>query len=522
MRNKAFLIFAASLCVIIASLTLDNPEHVLAFKPVGPVESVPDGSSNATAEPSLVTDTSSFLDYENSTFGMRIEYPSNWTSYESQNGSSELIVQFTDRPSNENNNFTMMASRRGLAIKGAPFTANSSTTDLSLWTQQQLNLLMTSLPSFKLDEIKSLSLNSDQQNIPATMTTYTYMDPTGHEVNAFIVDIFKDGRAYSLEYSAEPEVYHKHFPVLLKMINSFEIDESPQTTMFIPASTRFSQYENGTMGIKIEYPDNWMYKEEGEGVTFGFPGGFFYVAKTPGVNSTLEEESANHVNYLRQSFSGFDLNQAEPTMLPGVNFTSSNLVIYTGSTEIGELYKYMDIITVYNGDLYWIEYAADLKAYEIFEPTIQRMIDSFQIMRVPASERSTSSPAPTSTPSFSSKFGLDRIENVNLENGTTYPIKYKITAGQITGMSLTRTSDGRPSLIIDIIPEDTEADANGNGRLQLETPNVVLDPNRKLVVFDDLGPTEWKELARDPRAVVLEAAFYASTEQNTIEIVGLG
>jgi hypothetical protein len=140
-------------------------------------------------------------------------------------------------------------------------------------------------------------------------------------------------------------------------------------------------------------------------------------------------------------------------------------------------------------------------------------IDSFQITRVPASERSTSSPAPTSTPLFSTKFGLDRTENVNLDNGASYPIKYKITDGQVTRMSLERTSDGRPSLIVDIVSEATEAE---NGRLLLEIPNAVLDPNRKLFVFEEYSISksfthpEWKELARDPQSVVLETTFFVS------------
>jgi hypothetical protein len=100
------------------------------------------------------------------------------------------------------------------------------------------------------------------------------------------------------------------------------------------------------------------------------------------------------------------------------------------------------------------------------------------------------SSAPTST--LPNKFGLDKTQSINLENGTTYPINYKITDGQVTGMSL------EPSLIV---PEVSEA---YKGKLLLEIPSVVLDPNKNSVVFDSGTPTEWKELARGPQAVVLE------------------
>jgi hypothetical protein len=57
-----------------------------------------------------------------------------------------------------------------------------------------------------------------------------------------------------------------------------------------------------------------------------------------------------------------------------------------------------------------------------------------------------------------------------LENGTSYPIKYKITGGKVSNMDLERSSDGRPSLIINI---NIEHDISGESELVLEIPNIL-------------------------------------------------
>jgi hypothetical protein len=66
------------------------------------------------------------------------------------------------------------------------------------------------------------------------------------------------------------------------------------------------------------------------------------------------------------------------------------------------------------------------------------------------------------------KFGLDETRDINLENGTIYPIKYKITGGEVSSMYLQRTS-GRLSLVVDIIPKVSED--SYKGKLVAEIPD---------------------------------------------------
>jgi hypothetical protein len=209
----------------------------------------------------MAATSSPLVNYENSTFGMRISYPWNWTKYESHDGSSPLIVQFTDKPAVSS--YEEIPSLGVLNITGRPVTLNASTNDMSIYLQEWLNDSMTTLPAFNLIETRNTTINAHQQNIPATMTLYSYQDPLHNEVYVLTVDILKDGRFYSLEYSADPETYFKNSQILMNMVDSFEITQAPNTTMVVPPSTNFKSYKNSDPGISIEYPDNWIY-EEGE------------------------------------------------------------------------------------------------------------------------------------------------------------------------------------------------------------------------------------------------------------------
>ena len=204
--------------------------------------------------------------------------------------------------------------------------------------------------------------------------------------------------------------------------------------------------------------------------------------------------------------------------LRGVNFTSSDLRVYTENSGLGSIYKVTQIVTVFGGKIYIIDILADPAVYPIFEPTFQRMIDSFQIMNVPDTT-AAGSPAPTPAPVpllLSSKFGLDKTEDIMLENGTSYPIKYKIAGGKVSNMDF-----GGSSLIIRIDPEVPED--NYKGKLVVEIPNTVLGSHRNFIAYNDNSPTESKKLASDSNSAIVEAAFYNfQPGQETIEIVGAG
>ena len=278
LEKGLFLISLIGFCGVIAIFTLVNPENVFAFKPIGPTEVAPtqplERPETTLEAPMPMPAAAPFLNYENSTFGMRISYPWNWTKYESHDGSSPLIVQFKDEP---------VANSYGeslgvLNITGRPVTLNASTYDMSLYLQERLNDSMTTLPSFNLIETRVTTINAHQQNIPATMTLYSYQDPMHNEVYVLTVDILKDGRLYSLEYTADPETYFKNSQTLMNIVDSFEITQAPNATMVVPPSTNFKLYENRDLGISIRLPDNWIYEEGENYVDFDFPMGLVTVA----------------------------------------------------------------------------------------------------------------------------------------------------------------------------------------------------------------------------------------------------
>jgi hypothetical protein len=520
-----FLISLIGFFGVIAILTLANPENVYAFRPTGPTEAAPiqpseqpETTTQVSPPPMAATSSLPLVNYENSTFGMRISYPWNWTKYESHDGSTPLIVRFTDKPAVSS--YEEIQSLGVVNITGRPVTLNASSNDMSLYLQERLNDSMTTLPFFNLIETRSTTINAYQQNIPATMTLYSYQDPVHNEVYVLTIDILKDGRLYLLEYSAEPERYFKNSQILMEMVDSFEITQAPNTTMVIPPSTNFKTYENSDLGISIKYPDNWIYEERENYVDFDFPMGAVTVAADNTIFPSSQQALINFTSYGLKNISGFDLIQFEPVDLRGVNSTSSDLRVFTKNSGLGSIYKVTQIVTVFGGKIYFIDILADPAVYPIFEPTFQKMIDSFQITDRPDTTAAGSpAPAPTPAPApllLSSKFGLDKTEDIMLENGTSYPIKYKITGGKISNMDL-----GGSSLIIRIDPEVFED--SYQGKLVVEIPNTVLDSNRKFIVYDNYGPTESKKLASNSNSAIVKAAFFnGEPGLRTIEIRGVG
>ena len=309
--------------------------------------------------------------------------------------------------------------------------------------------------------------------------------------------------------------------------------QQQQTSISLQQAQSFLTFEHPVHEYTIQYPSDWQKIEEEDQVRFiapHKPGDENIEAVTIGGISratTLGSFAASTMREISLSSNDFSLVESEETNVGGRDAIKR---IYTSTTEDGREVKAMKNFLVINGIGVEISYYAAEDEYQDSLAEAESMIDSFQLIKRDAPASSTGSSiqvqeqqqqqSPDTESQFSNKFGLDGSQNVNIENGVSYPIKYRITDGQVTGLKLERTSDGKSSLFTDIVTEATEAD---NGKLLLEIPNTVLDPNSKLAVFDEYGLAQWKKLAQDPQAVVLEVDFSVSfdtPEPKTIEIVG--
>jgi hypothetical protein len=159
------------------------------------------------------TTPANLLTYQNSTFGIKIQYPSNWDNQENgtrQDTHTDLVT-FTPQTMNSNASLDIMVDD----FAGSPGTtlAQYASDEIGSLKQQYAN------NDFKLIESKSSIILA---GLPAYRIVYTSVDQNTTTKDMEIGAI-KGHKVYILTYEAGPNEYDKYLPIALKMIDSFQI-----------------------------------------------------------------------------------------------------------------------------------------------------------------------------------------------------------------------------------------------------------------------------------------------------------
>ena len=155
-----------------------------------------------------------FLTYENYTYAIRIQYPSDWERLEfNQRGNSvNVVVIFRSPP--ENSSDTKLENLL-IQVGNLPF----ENIPLDEVISANINNLKQSLIDFELIELNATTLSG---NNPAYKVIYTNSEGEDKHKTMQILSI-KEDKAYLLTYSAEKRKYSDYLPTIEKMIDSFEI-----------------------------------------------------------------------------------------------------------------------------------------------------------------------------------------------------------------------------------------------------------------------------------------------------------
>jgi eukaryotic-like serine/threonine-protein kinase len=156
------------------------------------------------------------LTYENSTYGIRMQYPSSWHKEENLSDGSDKNSMLVD------------------VVKFSSPTKNASDTssesfDLKIDNISDIKPITlakyanNSIEDLRKDfDIITLDRNASLSNNPAYKLVYTGVE---EDVNlqAMLILTIKDDRAYIISYNAEPTKFSYYLPTLQKMIDSFQI-----------------------------------------------------------------------------------------------------------------------------------------------------------------------------------------------------------------------------------------------------------------------------------------------------------
>jgi hypothetical protein len=298
-----------------------------------------------------------FIPYENVvTNGIKIWYPSYWEKLEED----ENKVTFSSPPESEYDSF-----QENLLLSVYPAE----------------NRTLNELFNHDIDSIKQ-SLNSEileSNNKTVTLAgspaykivyNFTYKQ---NEINAMRTVMVKDDKSYHITYFAKAAEYEYYLPTIQSMIDSF------QTIEFLP-------YENvDSLGVGMKYASNWKIIEEDENnVRFSSPSESEYdsfqenllLSVYPAENRTLNDILVEYEAH----FEDFQIiKPANTTTTTALANNPAHMIVFS-FTEDGVEYKAMKVISINDDKVYDIIYVSEPAKFDTYLPTIQKMIESFEIL----------------------------------------------------------------------------------------------------------------------------------------------
>jgi len=184
-----------------------------------------------------------FLKYENSTYGIKAQYPSNWQKIETKeshekgnHNNDKGLIEFRLSSSLSAGNPSTDRSTLKISIHKLPsqnfminllaFFDKRAPQKISLegFVLSHVTTLLTSIPNFHL--IKSESGDTVlADNTPAHRLVYEYREEGQKSILTKGMEILmvKDDMGYIIRYTADESKYWDHLPTVQQMINSVEI-----------------------------------------------------------------------------------------------------------------------------------------------------------------------------------------------------------------------------------------------------------------------------------------------------------
>ncbi|MGC1135831.1 MAG: hypothetical protein WA941_23605 [Nitrososphaeraceae archaeon] len=351
-----------------------------------------------------------FLIYENPTYSVKIQHPSSWTIKE--NAPPNAFVDFISPPEDALDRYFESIELYFYPAGNMSYFPTADTPLDDKFIQGEINFLNETFAGFELLDSRPISLkgsnNSSSSNIPVYMIEFTQIDQNGLTRSLEVISKI-GGSVYVLFYSAMPDKYSQYLPTIQKMIDSFQVIESTTAPL-----SNFFTYENPTVGIRMQYPGDWQdqyfapkwitpSQEFGYRVEFISPQSalvssgvsakdvaVFEIASilSPSVGgiddkSAVLNKAANTIlDGLAQNLVGFVFIESTPTTLLGSNNPAHKIVYTYLDPDLGRI-KEMELITLggeKNEGMYVVTYSGKTTTYEFFLPTVQKMLDSMEVL----------------------------------------------------------------------------------------------------------------------------------------------
>ncbi|MDQ6666978.1 MAG: hypothetical protein M3Y53_01990 [Thermoproteota archaeon] len=159
------------------------------------------------------TTPASLLTYQNSTAGIKMQYPSNWNKQENGTRQDTYTDLVKITPPTINSNASLDVAVDDITTSPVTTLAQYASGEIDSLKQLYAN------NDFKLIESKSSIILA---GLPAYRIVYTFIDQNTTTKDMEIEAINGD-KVYILTYEAGSNEYDKYLPIALKMIDSFKL-----------------------------------------------------------------------------------------------------------------------------------------------------------------------------------------------------------------------------------------------------------------------------------------------------------
>jgi hypothetical protein len=172
------------------------------------------GTNVTRSFPNATVGNVNFLTYTNDTYGLKIQYPSNWLKEESHNQTSNDIVKFSAP------NRAAPASLNIVGGKPAP-----QNIPLITYIDASIDALRQSFSNFSLIGSNATTLGDS----PAQKIVYTATLPlSGVELKFMQIFTIKDSKSFVITFGTLPTIFSTYLPTVQKMIDSFAFTSIPK------------------------------------------------------------------------------------------------------------------------------------------------------------------------------------------------------------------------------------------------------------------------------------------------------
>jgi hypothetical protein len=159
---------------------------------------------------SQTNDNNGLLVFENSTSGIRLQYPSNWTEA-NYTGPENLVTFIPLQKTHEKSLSQLTILTKNLSSQNKP---------LSAYVTEQINYLEHFLLDFDLIELGATTVAGH----PAYRTLYTYKMPyVPGEYKSMEIWLTDGAKLYIISYRSEERSYHNYISFIESIINSLHI-----------------------------------------------------------------------------------------------------------------------------------------------------------------------------------------------------------------------------------------------------------------------------------------------------------